>query len=338
VNHIRITPLAFESLGVRSMCTYAETADVKILIDPGVALGPRFRLFPHPEEYEALNDSRQRIRKYAQVAKILIVSHYHHDHFTPNFIDTTWLASSPREARDIYEEKTMLVKDARSSTNVSQRRRGWIFQSFCRKIGANIIVADGGSFDYGDTRVRFSAALPHGEDATELGSVLATVIESRSEKFIHASDIQGPISETALAFILSERPSAIIVGGPPTYLSGVKVSEDSIRRGMSNLATVARQISLVVVDHHLLRAQDSLQELSAISAEARSSGGSIMTAAEYIGEKPKLLEANRRVLYQEKPPSRQFIKWTKMNKEKQRLVKPPLEGTRRKKGGISGSR
>lgn len=320
------------------MCTYVETADAKILIDPGVALGPRFRLLPHPQEYEALNDSRQRIRKYAKMADILVVSHYHHDHFTPNFTDTTWLASSLHEARDIYQEKTMLVKDARSSTNVSQRRRGWIFQSFCRKIGANIVVADGRSFDYGDTRVRFSAALPHGEDATELGSVLATVIESCSEKFIHASDIQGPISETTLAFILSERPSAIILGGPPTYLSGVKASEDSIKRGMSNLATVAKQIPLVVVDHHLLRTQDSLQELSAISEEAKPFGSSIMTAAEYIGEQPRLLEANRRGLYQERPPSQQFIKWTKMNKEKQRLVKPPLEGTRRKKGRISEPR
>jgi hypothetical protein len=75
-----------------------------------------------------------------------------------------------------------------------------------------------------------------------------------------------------------------------------------------------------------------------MSAEARSSGRSVMTAADYIGEKPKLLEANRRVFYQEKPPSRQFIKWTKMNEEKQRLVKPPLEGIRRKKGRISESR
>lgn len=320
------------------MCTYAETSDIKILIDPGVALGPRYRLLPHPEEYKALSDSRGRIRKYAMMADILIVSHYHHDHFTPNFTDTTWLASSLREARDIYREKTMLVKDARSSTNVSQRRRGWIFQSFCQKIGAKTVVADGRSFDYGDTRVRFSPALPHGEDATELGSVLATVIESRSEKFIHASDIQGPISETALAFILSERPSTIIVGGPPTYLSGVKASEDSVRRGMANLATVARQIPLVVVDHHLLRAQDSLQELSAISAKAAPSGGSVMTAAEYLGEKPRLLEANRRVLYQEKPPSRQFMRWTKMKPEKQRLVKPPLDGTGRKKGRISEPR
>jgi len=316
------------------MCTYVETRDVKILIDPGVALGPRFRLFPHPEEYNALKDSRQRIHEYARMADILTLSHYHHDHFTPNFTDTAWLASSAREARDIYHGKTMLVKDARSSTNVSQRRRGWIFQSFCRKIQAEIIVADGRSFDYGDTKVRFSPALPHGEDSTELGSVLATVIESGSEKFIHASDIQGPISETALQFVLSERPSAVIVGGPPTYLAGYKASEDSIKRGMSNLTMIAKKVPLVVVDHHLLRAQESLQELSVISTEIKPLGGSIMTAAEYMGEQPKLLEANRRKLYEENPPSRQFIKWTKLNKEKQRLVKPPLEKARRKKDGF----
>jgi uncharacterized protein len=320
------------------MCTYVETRDVKILIDPGVALGPRFRLFPHPEEYNALKDSRQRIREYARMADVLTLSHYHHDHFTPNFTDTTWLASSAREARDIYHGKTMLVKDSRSSTNVSQRRRGWIFQSFCRKIQAEIIVADGKSFDYGDTKVRFSPALPHGEDSTELGSVLATVIEFGSEKFIHASDIQGPISETALQFILSERPSAVIVGGPPTYLAGYKASEDSLKRGMSNLAMIAKKVPLVVVDHHLLRAQESLQEVSVISAEVKPLGGSIMTAAEYMGEQPRLLEANRRKLYEENPPSRQFIKWTKLNMEKQRLVKPPLEKTRRKKGRISEPR
>ena len=314
------------------MCTFVETTDVKILIDPGAALGPRFRLLPHPEEYNALRDSRQRIHEYSRRADLLIISHYHHDHFTPNFTDTTWLASSLREAKYIYREKTLLVKDVRASTNVSQRRRGWIFQSFCRKIGAETIAADGGSFDYGNTRVRFSAALPHGEDSTELGSVLATVIESRERKLIHASDIQGPISEKALQFILAERPSAIILGGPPTYLSGVKVPEDSLKRGMNNLALVAEKVPLVIVDHHLLRAQDCLQEVSAILAKVKPLGGSIMTAAEYVGERPRLLEANRRRLYQEKPPSLRFMKWAGMNREKQRLVKPPIEGMKAKKG------
>lgn len=319
------------------MCTFVETPDVKILIDPGVALGPRFRLLPHPREYEALNDCRRRIREYVRMADILTVSHYHHDHFTPNFTDTTWLASSLREAENIYRGRTVMAKDTRSSINVSQRRRGWIFQSFCRKIDSKIIVADGRTFGYGDTTVRFSIPLPHGEDSGELGSVLATVIESRSEKFMHASDVQGPMSDSALQFILSEKPSTVIIGGPPTYLSGVKASETSIKRGMDNLEAVARKVPKVIVDHHFLRAQDSLQELSKISAAIKSVGHSIMTAAEYTSQQPQLLEANRRILYQEEPPSQQFIKWTKLRKEEQREVRPPLEGRRRKKGRNSES-
>jgi len=319
------------------MCTFVETPDVRILIDPGVALGPRFRLLPHPREYEALKDSRRNIRKYARIADVLVVSHYHHDHFTPNFTDTTWLASNPREAEAIYRGKTVMVKDARSSMNVSQRRRGWIFQSFCRKIGCETIIADGRSFEYGDTRMRFSASLPHGEDAGELGSVVATVVESHSERFIHASDIQGPMSNSALQFILREVPSTVIIGGPPTYLSGVKVPAESIRRGMENIEIIARRIPLVIVDHHLLRAQDSIRQLSAISKATRPLGGSIMTAAEYIHEQTQLLEANRATLYREDPPSRQFIKWTKLQQEKQRQTNPPLERKRRKKGRVSES-
>ena len=337
MNLIRFTPVAFESLGVRSMCTFVESPDVKILIDPGVALGPRFRLLPHPREYEALKDSRERIRKYAKIADILIVSHYHHDHFTPNFTDSTWLASSAREAEAIYRGKTVMVKDARSSINVSQRRRGWIFQSFCRKIECETIIADGRSFEYKDTKVRFSIPLPHGEDSGELGSVLATIVESHSEKFIHASDIQGPMSNSALEFILGEVPSTVIVGGPPTYLSGVKVSAESIRRGMVNMEAIARKTPLVIADHHLLRDQDSIRELSAVSAAIKPLDGSIMTAAEYIHERPQLLEANRIMLYNEDPPSRQFIKWTKLRKEKQRQTKPPLERRRRKRGRVSES-
>jgi len=331
------TPVAFESFGVRSMCTYVESPDVRILIDPGVALGPRFRLFPHPREYEALMNSRRKIRKYARIADVLVVSHYHHDHFTPNFTDTTWLASNAHEADSIYRGKIVMVKDVRSSTNLSQRRRGWIFQTYVRKIARETIPADGRTVEYGGTTLRFSAPLPHGEERSELGWVIATIVEFSSEKLIHASDLQGPMSETALRFILNEQPSAIIVGGPPTYLGGVKASEDSIKRGMKNLETIAKTIPLVIVDHHLLRSQDSIEELSKLSASTKPTGHSIMTASEYVGHPPELLEANRRSLYDKQPPPRRFMKWTKLREEKQRQTVPPLEPGRRKKGGGSES-
>jgi predicted metallo-beta-lactamase superfamily hydrolase len=51
MTNIQLNPLAFESLGVRSMASKVVTPDIKILIDPGVSLGIRFGLLPHPEEY-----------------------------------------------------------------------------------------------------------------------------------------------------------------------------------------------------------------------------------------------------------------------------------------------
>src|SRR5438445_13783108 len=91
---IRVTPLAFERLGVRSMCTLVQTKDVTILLDAGVALGPRFRLMPHTREFRARDEARKRIEEAADRAKIVAVSHYHHDHHTPNFVDPVWLGSN----------------------------------------------------------------------------------------------------------------------------------------------------------------------------------------------------------------------------------------------------
>lgn len=90
---MKVTPLAFESLGVRSMATLIQT-DQNILIDPGTSLGPkRFGLPPWKTEFEALYETRASIQKHAQLADIITISHYHHDHFTPftlgRFLDSS---------------------------------------------------------------------------------------------------------------------------------------------------------------------------------------------------------------------------------------------------------
>lgn len=43
---MNIVPLAFESMGVRSMATFVET-DQRILIDPGTSIAPKRFGFPH---------------------------------------------------------------------------------------------------------------------------------------------------------------------------------------------------------------------------------------------------------------------------------------------------
>ena len=83
-------PLAAESLGVRSMCTYIQTPDIKILVDPGVSLGPRSGLFPHPREYVCLKKCRENIARYSDEADVVTISHYPFDHCTPTFTDYVW--------------------------------------------------------------------------------------------------------------------------------------------------------------------------------------------------------------------------------------------------------
>ncbi len=79
---MKILPIAFDSMGTRSMCTFVKTRDVKILIDPGVALGPsRYGLPPHPIEIQQRKEHWQAIVGYAMQADVLIVTHYHYDYF-----------------------------------------------------------------------------------------------------------------------------------------------------------------------------------------------------------------------------------------------------------------
>ena len=81
---MEILPVGEESLGVRSMCLYVETRDVRILFDAGVSLAPRrFGLPPHTRELERARSVRGEIVRLAQQADIITVSHYHRDHFTP---------------------------------------------------------------------------------------------------------------------------------------------------------------------------------------------------------------------------------------------------------------
>jgi predicted metallo-beta-lactamase superfamily hydrolase len=321
----RVTPIGFESLGVRSMCTFLETPDVRILIDAGVALGPRFGKLPHPREYQALNLCRTRIREFAAKADVITVSHYHNDHHTPNFTDTVWLGSSAQESEQIYQDKVVIVKDIRNSVNFSQRRRGWMFQRFVKKIGGKCDIADGNTFEYGATKIKMSRPVPHGEAESGLGWVIMTTIESQERRVLHASDVQGPMAKQTARIIVKENPGQLILGGPPVYLEGVKVEKERIRDGLENAAMLAGKIPTVVFEHHLLRSEDWRDRAELVYGAAGKAGNTVSTAAEYAGEPPRVLEAIRPQLYEQEPPSEEFLKWSKLRREKQRTQPPPVE-------------
>jgi len=306
------------------MCTFVETADLKVLIDPGVSLAPRFSLMPHPREYAARNDSRSRIREAAQKADVITVSHYHYDHHTPNYIDTVYCGSSPEEARSIYAGKPVFAKGTKSHVNMSQRRRGWLFQKVSGKFVDRFEVADGKTFRLNETELRFSRPVPHGEEGSELGWVVMLSILHDGEKVMHASDVQGASSMETLEMILAEKPDLLIIGGQPIYLKGTKVLDATIEQGFRNLQKIAGSVSVTILDHHILRSEDWRDQAGRVFEEAERHRNRVLTAAEYVGKAETPLECRRRALYDEEPPSEKFIDWTKMSEMERKKTAPPL--------------
>ncbi|MBS7643437.1 MBL fold metallo-hydrolase [Candidatus Bathyarchaeota archaeon] len=322
---IKVIPLAAESFGVRSMCTLVETPDLKLLIDPGVALGPRFALIPHPREYKALKSCRERIISAAENSDILVISHYHFDHYTPiGFRDYVWLWNTTEMAQSIYQDKVVLAKDARKTINLSQRRRGWIFQKSAVKFVKRIEAANGCAYHLGETELKFSDPVFHGEEDSALGWVLMLTITYQDERVMYTPDVQGPISDQTLKLILSQKPLLLIIGGPPLYLAGFKVSDEKINHGLENLARISTLVPLIILDHHLLRAENWRIRAKPVFNKAKESGHKVVTAAEYLGKPNNLLEFKRRKLYQNEPPSLEFQKWMKLPKLKQKQTIPPI--------------
>lgn len=322
---IRVVPLAAESFGVRSMCTFVETPDVRVLLDAGVSLAPKRLGFPpHPREYEALQACRQRIAEAAEKAEVVTVSHFHFDHHTPSFEDWCYNWCSAEVSRRIYEGKLVLIKNYRSVVNFSQRRRGWMFTKTGGKHAEKLEVADGKMFEFGDTKLKFSEPVFHGSKNTPLGWVLMTTIEADNERFLFTSDVQGPMYNPTLNMILAEKPQLIMIGGPPLYLAGLHVRKEDADRGIRNLAEVVRNVPTTILEHHILR-EERWRELSKPVFEAASEAGHVVvTAAEFVHEETSVLESQRRRLFETEPPSPEFQKWTNLPALKRKKIKPPL--------------
>jgi predicted metallo-beta-lactamase superfamily hydrolase len=327
LKHIRVVPLAAESLGVRSMCTYVETPDLKILLDAGVSLCPnRFGLPPHPREFEAIEKCRKKIAEAAEKADVVTISHYHFDHHTPSFED--WLCNwtvANETARQIYQGKTVLIKNSKENINYSQRRRGWVFQKTGGKYAEKLEIADGTTFNFGkDTVVKFSEPVFHGSENSALGWVLMTTVEFQGERFLFAPDVQGPMSTHTLNIILKEKPQLIMIGGPPLYLTRFKVDEEKVQFGLENLEKIVEAVPFTMLEHHILRDENWREKARNIFDKASKVGHKVLTAAEFLGEENTFFEAVRKRLFIESKPSKDFEKWSRERIEMKKRVKPPI--------------
>ncbi|MEM2921503.1 MAG: hypothetical protein QXF26_04210, partial [Candidatus Bathyarchaeia archaeon] len=267
---------------------------------------------------------RREILEVASRSDLLAITHYHYDHYTPGFVDTTWIGSTVEIAEQLYQDKEILVKDFKNMVNPSQRRRGWLANRFISKLANKVEPADARSWGFGATNISFSDPVPHGEEGGGLGWVLMVKISHGSESVLYTSDVQGPMGYATLRAILGLRPEKVVIGGPPLYLKNFSITESALSNALKNLVELSKTVQTLIVDHHLLRSIEWREFLQPAYHEAQLSGHQVLTGAEFLGIPNDLLESRRRELYELYPPPQEFLKWVRLPKEKRRKTPPPL--------------
>jgi uncharacterized protein len=286
---VKIVPLAADSLGVRSMATYVEAGGTGILIDPGATLAPaRYGLPPSVEEWEALKRANDRISAYAARARYVFVSHYHEDHF--------------RSDPATYTGRVVLAKDPRRMVSGAQARRGQALWTALDG-SARIQAADGLRVGTHDLELHVSPPLPHGAEGTSLGYVIALTIVDHHEhqRFVFASDVQGPLSAVAAAWLIRAHPTTLYLSGPPSYVER-EVGTAAIDRAVDNLRRVLDATGCrIIMDHHALRDPRFSTRFQRLWETGR-----VVTAAAHLGLTAQPLEAGRDRLWAgvRKPPAR----------------------------------
>ena len=343
--HIQIKPIWFDSLGAKSSCTLVKTPDISVLIDPGVAvMQPSFPAPWHKKIYW-LEKGELAIKRASKEANVIIISHYHYDHYSPDDMY-------------IYKNKILFVKNPNEYINDSQRRRAEeFFDQICQTFGkvslseilkervyktyidpmkelplaakkdfgkynprrkellskgrrwfmrrannwnnypripeskfgrVSILYPEGKEFNFGKTKLRFTHALFHGIEFSRVGWVFSTVIEYEKEKFIHSSDLDGPIIEDYAEWLIRENPDVLILDGPATYLIPYMMNLINLKRAIENICKIVRRtdIKILILDHHLLREKKYKERLMKVYKTAKERNKKVISAAEYLGKEP----------------------------------------------------
>lgn len=267
------------------MATVVETTQGLVFIDPGSALAPRrYGLPPHQVEIEELNRRLSVIYKYMEEASIVVITHYHRDHY---------LYRDGEER--LYKDKIVLAKDPSQNVNYNQKVRGYILykKKNVENLVRQLIFADSREIAFEGLKMYFSDPLPHGECNTRLGWVLAVHIDDGDQRLLFASDTQGFLCRDSARFASRFNWDYLILSGPPTYLQGTEGFEELFKNLLSTLRGLEED-KYVILDHHLLRDRNYMFYLERIKSRTKAK---IMTAAEYMNQPIRQLEAYRDELY-----------------------------------------
>lgn len=278
---MNIEILGTESLGVRGMCCLVTVGNLRILIDPGIALGyTRHGLMPHPFQVAVDEKIQGRIIDAWSSATDIVISHFHGDHIpligaNPYQLDIEKIASLNQGVR--------VWAKSRNLSPVEQKRKDAL------SVFLDMIPAE----EIREGILSFSGSVYHG-DTGGTDTVVMTRIEG-GLVFVHASDIQL-LGDEAVSQILSWRPDVVFASGPPLYLA--RLSDRQVKLAWKNAIRLSQKIDTLILDHHLMRDEGGAEWLEKLSLET---GNKVMCGADFMGESRMLLEAGRRSLYEKMP-------------------------------------
>ena len=121
------------------------------------------------------------------------------------------------------------------------------------------------------------------------------------ERFVFASDVQGPLSPVATGYLIQERPTLLYLSGPPSYLER-ELGAALVERGIENLLRVIDTTGCrVIMDHYALRDTRFAERFVRLWET-----GAVVTAAGYLSLADAPLECRRGDAWAaaRKPPAR----------------------------------
>ncbi len=279
-----------ESLGVRGLCCLIKAAKRLIVIDPGLALGYiRHGLLPHPLQVAEGERVRRRIILALAEATDVVLSHFHGDHIPLREANPYQLAMGHLPGNT---KKINCWSKSPDSLREKMKQRARDLRALW---GPNFHPVEG--LTHGP--MTFSKAVPHGK-AKDTGrgagdSVMMTRINMGDKVFVHASDIQL-LDTSTIELIISWQPNIVLAAGPPLYIS--MLSDELRKAAWENGLRLARNVDILILDHHLMRDHQGPAWLEALSVEA---GEEVYCAADFMGKQRLLLEAGRTESYARMP-------------------------------------
>ncbi len=185
----------------------------------------------------------------------------------------------------------------------SPERRAGAAQALWAALDGQAVIqpADSMTLTTRDLDLAVSPPLPHGLEGTSMGYVVALTVTDHHEhqRFVFASDVQGPLSPVASAWLIQARPTTLYLSGPPSYIER-ELGAAAIERSVDHLCRIIDATGCrVIMDHHAVR------DLRFTARFARLwETGRVVTAAAHLGLAVQPLEARREQLWAavRKPP------------------------------------